>query len=145
MTYNPNNQGIPAVARAASRLTANNTGNTLYKATPVRISTNGLESIDVSNEGQANAIAGIVRADISNLNSGEVISGGLLENISTSASVGDIMYVSKVGDLTNIKPSIGVNSFISGDWVIRVGVIAKNNSNPLQKDLLVNIQIIGEL
>jgi len=145
MTYNPANVGVPAVARSAAKLATNNTGNTVYKATPARISISGIESIDVSNEAEANAIAGIVRSDISDANEGEIVSAGLLENITTSAAIGDIMYVSKVGDLTNIKPSIGVNGFVSGDWIIRVGVIAKNSSNPVLKDLLVNIQIIGEL
>lgn len=145
MTYNPTARGIPSLARAASRLLANNTGNTVAKATPVRLSATGLLPIDVSNESQANAIAGLTKIDITNLSIGEVVSSGILENISTSAGIGDIMYVSKSGDLTNIKPSIGVNSFVTGDWVIRVGAIAKNNDNPVQKDILVNIQIVGEL
>lgn len=146
MTYNPNARGVPAIARSAAKLAMNNTGNTVFRATPVRLDSGGsMRLIDVSDEAEANAIAGVVRSDISDANQGEVVSGGLLENITTSASIGDIMYVSKVGDLTNIKPSIGVNGFDAGDWVIRLGVVAKNNENPLLKDLLVNIQIVGAL
>lgn len=145
MTYNPAARGIPAISRSSARTASNNTGNTVTKATPVRLSNTGLMPIDVSDEGSANSIAGLTRADIDNLGSGEVVSSGILENISTTASIGDIMYVSKLGDLTNVKPSIDVDDFEAGDWVIRVGAIAKNNENPLLKDILVNIQIVGEL
>lgn len=145
MTYNPASRGIPAIARASSRVADNNTGSPVAKASPVRLSNTGMMYINVSLEAEANAIAGLTKADVSNATSGEVISSGLLENIMTSASVGDIMYVSKTGDLTNIKPSIGVNGFVAGDWVIRVGAIAKNHDAPLQLDILVNIQIVGEL
>lgn len=145
MTYNPAARGTPAIARASARIADNNTGNTLAKATPVRLSSVGFMAIDVSDEASANSIAGLTRADITNSSAGEVISSGILENISTSASVGDIMYVSKLGDLTNVKPSIGVGGFLVGDWVIRVGAVAKNNDNPSLKDILVNIQIVGEL
>lgn len=145
MTYNPVARGVPAITRAVARIASNNTGNMVTKATPVRLTNTGFASIDVSIEGEANAIAGLTKDNISDASQGEVISSGVLENISTSASIGDIMYVSKVGDLTNVKPSVGVSGFASGDWVIRVGAVAKNNDNPLQKDILVNIQIIGEL
>ena len=145
MTYNPAARGTPAIARAASRLALNNSGGLVLKATPVRLTPTGMFSIDVSIESEALAIAGLVRADTADTATGEVISGGLLENISTSATIGDIMYVSKLGDLTNVKPSLGVSGYVAGDWVIRAGVVAKNSDNPLLKDLLVNIQIIGEL
>lgn len=145
MTYNPGSFGTPAASRSTSRLVSNGTGSTITKGTPVRASISSVDLIDVSSETQANAIAGIVKSDITNGNQGDIIVTGIIEDITTSASVGDIMYVSKTGDLTNIKPSIGVASFVSGDWVIRVGVIIKNNSNPLLKDLLINIQVVGAL
>jgi hypothetical protein len=55
------------------------------------------------------------------------------------------MYIDKTGNLTDIKPSIGVNSFIAGDFVISVGVIAKNATNPANKDLVISIDVIGQL
>ena len=138
--------GVPSgTSRSVSRASINNTGLTINKATPVRLTPSGLALINVSDEVSANAIAGIMKANIANGDSGDVFNSGVLEDISTSASVGDIMYVSKSGDLTNIKPSDGVNGFVSGDWVIRVGVIAENNDNPSLKDILINIQIIGAL
>lgn len=145
MTYNPNNQGIPTLARAISRLSQNNTGNLILKATPVRLSSSGIAAVDVSVENSANAIAGLTRTNIPDTNSGEIINTGILEDVTTSATIGDIIYVSKTGGLTNIKPSIGINGFLVGDWVIRVGVVVKNNSNPLLKDILVDLQIVGEL
>jgi hypothetical protein len=145
MSYNPANVGTPPLARAASNPEPNNSGGTLAKATPVRITSTGINTIDVSSEAEANAIAGIVRADISDLGTGEVVNNGKIEDITTSAAIGDVLYVDKSGGLTNIKPSVGVNSFVALDWVVRVGVVCKNASNPLLKDLLINLQIIGQL
>jgi len=34
---------------------------------------------------------------------------------------------------------------VSGDWIVRVGVVVKNESNPLLKDLLVNVQVVGSI
>jgi hypothetical protein len=138
--------GVPAgTSRSIARTGYNNTGLTVTKATPVRLTPTGVIAIDVASESSANAIAGLIKADIANANVGDIVNSGIIEDIITSAIVGDIMYVSKSGGLTNLKPSIGVNSFNAGDWVIRVGVIAQNNDNPSLLDILVNIQIIGEL
>ena len=145
MTYNPINRGVPTISRAASRLTANNSGVLIAKATPVRVTSTGLALIDVSVESQVNGVAGLTNDAVSNASQGEVISGGLIEDITTSAAVGEPVYISKTGVITNIKPSVGSGGFVSGDWAIRVGVIAKNNNNPLLKDILVNIQIVGQL
>lgn len=138
--------GVPSgTSRSVSRAATNNTGVTINKATPVRLTPTGLANIDVSDEASANAIAGLMKANIANGDSGDVLNSGVIEDVTTSASIGDIMYVSKSGGLTNIKPSDGVNSFVTGDWVIRVGVVAKNNDNPSLKDILINLQIIGVL
>jgi hypothetical protein len=138
--------GVPSgTSRSIVRAANNNTGSTILKGTPVRITPTGVATIDLSNESSANAVAGIVKADIANAQAGDIINTGIIEDITTLASIGDIMYISKSGGLTNIKPSEGVNGFTFGDWVIRVGVVTKNNDNPLLKDLLVNIQIVGEL
>jgi hypothetical protein len=47
--------------------------------------------------------------------------------------------VSKIGGLTNVPPVVGSNGFLSGDFSIEVGFLAKNLANPLQKDLVVRI------
>jgi hypothetical protein len=138
--------GLPSgTSRSLSRSVTNDTGSTLLKATAVRLTSTGVSTIDVSNEASANAIAGLMKANIANAQVGDVINTGIIDDVTTSASIGDIMYISKSGGLTNIKPSDGVNSFSSGDWVIRVGVIAKNSDNFALKDLMVNIQIVGQL
>lgn len=145
MTYSPLANGVPALARAQSRLVVNATGTAIPKGKPVRLSPTGMQLIDVSDENQANAIAGITRTLINNAGQGELVSGGIIEDIGAIGTVGDVFYVDKAGDLTNVKPSIGINSFVAGDWVIRVGVLASNNVNPVLFDLLVNINIVGAL
>lgn len=124
----------------------NNTGFTLPKLTPVGIDSLGeLDTIDVSNEASAISCSGIVRADILNAASGSVALSGILEDITTSAVFGNVLFVSKSGGVTNVKPTIGGGGFVSGDWVIKLGVISKNQGNPTLKDLLINISIVGQL
>lgn len=143
MTFRPYSQ-LTASGLSDSR--TNNTGVTMAKGTPARINSSGeLDFIDVSVESQALAGVGVVAQSILNNSQGTFLSSGKVEDITTLASFGDLVYVSKTGGLTNSKPSIGVDSFISGDFVIQVGVIAKNEANPLLKDLIINIAIVGQL
>lgn len=150
MTYNPlwvtNNNIQAQQSKRTSRQALNNTASTILKATPVRINAAGnLSSVDPSNEAHIDGFAGLTVEDVAPYTSGEVISIGTITNISTSASFGDAIYLSKTGDLTTTKPSVGVAGFIEGDWAIKIGVIVKNEVNPTQKDLLVNIQFLGQL
>jgi hypothetical protein len=143
MSYRPYTS---LTASGVSDLRPNNTGVTIGKATPVRINTFGeLDFINVSVEAQAMNSAGVVSEDIINGASGAVITSGKISNITTSASFGDVVYVSKTGVLTNTKPSLGVGGFVSGDFIISVGVVAKNTDNPLNKDLVVIIDVVGQL
>lgn len=138
--------GVPSGTSKSIARSANNiTGVTILKTTPVRITSSGVALINVSDETSANAIAGLVKANIANAQAGDVVNTGIIDDITTSAAIGDIMYVSKSGGLTNIKPSDGVNGFAVGDWVIRVGVVTQNGDNPALLDLMVNIQIVGVL
>lgn len=145
MSYSPLASGVPFLARSSARLSNNNTGASLLKGTPVRMSNDGASYIDVSDEIQANSVAGVVRTTLANGAAGEIITGGTIEDITTSYSVGAVVYVDKMGGLTDQKPALGVNSFGPLDWVIRIGVIGKNVNDPNKKDLLVNIQIVGQL
>lgn len=125
----------------------NDSGATLLKLSPVCEDALGsLNVVDVSSEASANACIGVV-SDTSILdgNQGNIISFGRLQNITTSFSFGEVLFVDKVGALTNQKPTIGVNGFVSGDWMVRIGIISRNVDNALQKDLLVNINIVGQL
>lgn len=90
-------------------------------------------------------VAGVASESIANGSSGAFITTGKVTNITTSASFGDVVYVSKTGILTNTKPSIGAGGFIAGDFVVSVGVIAKNADNPSSKDLVVIIDVVGQL
>lgn len=146
MTYSPRTFGKVGAKQEELEALVNDHGSLILKGTPVRITTLGkLEKIDVSNEIQMDAIAGLLKEDLANGATGSIIPSGLLENITSGASLGDILWVSKTGDLTNVKPAIGVNGFLAGDFIIRIGVVAKNLDNPSNKDLLINIDIVGQL
>lgn len=146
MSYNPLAAIPPEAVKANARPGVNSTGSTITKGTPVRITPSGtLALIDPSVESQVDGLAGLVKNNVLDGDSVDVISAGTIENITTTASVGDTVYMSKTGGITNIKPSIGVGGFVAGDWIVRLGVIAKNQTNPLLKDIIVNIQFIGQL
>ena len=126
----------------------NQTGTLLAKGTPVRINNLGyLDIIDPSQEDQALACIGLVVSGIANTASGPVITNGLLTDIGGigSFSYGDVLYLSKAGGVTNTKPSIGSGGFVSGDFVVRLGVVSRNITTPSNKDLIVNVQIVGQL
>ena len=143
MTFRPYNK---ITTSGVSDERSNNTGSVINKATPVRINNSGeLDFIDVSIEADIKGSIGIVKSNISNGAKGAIISSGKVEDITTSAGFGDPMYIDKTGEITNIEPDIGVNSFVAGDFVVAVGVIAKNESNPILKDLIVLIDIRGQL
>lgn len=143
VTYRPYNA---LTASGVSDSRPNNTGVSINKGTPVRMNSSGeLDFIDVSIEAQALSVSGVAAESIPDGSSGVMITSGKVSNITTSAVFGDFMYIDKTGNLTNIKPSIGVNSFVSGDFVVSVGVIAKNSDNPSNKDLVIIIDVIGQL
>lgn len=149
MTYRP---FTVIISQATSSSTTNkstlknNSGLTINALAPVRIDVNGdIDTIDVSVESEALTAIGITESSILNGSSGPVVTTGKIENIVTSFGFGDYIYVSKTGELTNVGPSEGIGGFVAGDFIIRVGVIAKNQSNPLNKDLLVNFNIVGQI
>lgn len=125
----------------------NNSGSSIAELSAIYIDGNGdIDKVDVSNENTITTFIGITQATIANASTGPVALQGRIANITTSFNFGDYVYVSAVpGILTNILPAVGSNGFVSGDFLIRVGVIAKNSSNPLQKDLLIDLEIIGQL
>lgn len=123
----------------------NQSGQNLVKGTPVRIDSNGYAApIDVSVEAEAFAACGVISSGIADAASGDFVTAGIIQNI-TGFNFGDVLYVSKTGDLTATKPSIGVDGFMAGDFVIRVGVVQRNVVTPAQKDLIVNVQVVGQL
>jgi len=148
MSYNPFFSGVKDVPSSQTLETSevNNTGLTISKLTPVRINSSGdMATINVSIEAEALAIAGIASSEINDSDAGSIINSGRVKDITTAAVLGEILYVSKTGQTTNIKPAIGIGGFLADDFVIRLGVVAKNLANPSNKDLLVNISIVGQL
>lgn len=143
MSFRPYNQ-LTASAITDSR--TNNTGVSISKGTPVRINSTGeLDFVNVSVENQILNVAGVSSQTIPNGNAGAFLSSGKVEDVTTTATFGDLVYISKTGTLTEVKPSIGVAGFLAGDFVVSLGVIAKNETNPLLKDLIINIERKGQL
>jgi hypothetical protein len=148
MSFNPNFSGKASAASSQAIHTSesNNSGSTIAKLTPVRIDSVGnMALIDVSIEAQAMSIAGVANADVSDSSSGSIVNSGRISDITTTAALGDVLYVSKTGSVTNVKPAIGVGGFLADDFVLRLGIVAKNPDNGSLKDLLVNISIVGQL
>lgn len=148
MSYNPNATGI--AARASRTLVTgyqNGSGSTISLGSPVSSNTSGqILLTDVSDPVSARAFLGLTNVAIPNAANGSVISGGRIENITNPFTVGDPVYVgSSPGTLTNVKPNAGFDGFVSLDFVIFVGVVVKNEFNPLQKDIQLLTQLIGRL
>lgn len=143
MTYNPFTR--QSANQSTGRFNQNQSGGSIPAGTPVKITSSGIALVDVSLEADIDAFAGVLKETAANNTSGNIISSGSIEKITTSFAVGTMVYISKLGVLTNIKPSTGVNGFGEGDFIVKIGMIAKNNDNPADKDLLVGIQIMGQL
>ena len=105
-----------------------------------------MKGIDVSSEADCLNATGVLQNTTLNNTVGNVTRFGKIENVNALGfNFRDTVWVSKTGTLTNIPPSIGVNGFQVGDFVIRVGQISKNQTNPTNKDLLVFVSLIGQL
>lgn len=144
MSYDPG-ASTPQIARSTARSADNTTGFMIAKFIPVKITASGMDLIDVSSEADIDAFAGVTRSSVSNLATGEIVNSGIVEDTGLSYAAGTRVYVSKSGGVTNTKPDIGVDGFVSGDWVISLGVVALNDSNPALKDVIVFIEVKGQL
>ena len=144
MSYDPN-ASRPMVANSTGTSSTNASGSTIAKAMPVKITADGISLVDVSVEADVDAFAGVTSSLIGDGLSGDVINSGLIQDVGFAFSAGDRVFVSTSGGVTNIKPDIGVNGFTAGDWVISLGVCAKNEGNPSLIDLIVFIEIRGQL
>jgi hypothetical protein len=101
--------------------------------------------VDPSIEAQVLACLGVAKDSVANLASVGIVTSGRLQDVTVSGTFGDSMFISKTGGLTHIKPSIGVNGFVAGDFVVAVGIVVKNETNPLLSDLLINLRVVGQL
>ena len=149
MSYSPFffNQNSRGSSRATQAGFQNGSGSTLAMGVPVSVNTSSqILALDVTNEASVQAIVGLTGVSIPSAATGSVVDNGRLENITTSFAIGDAVYAGKANPLTNIKPDIGdADGFASGDFVIFIGVVVKNEFNPSLKDLKLMISVVGQL
>lgn len=145
-------QAIAALAPSGSSSSAiqgnylNNSGSTLSAMILVWQDTSGgIDQVIPTFEEDVFSIVGLLTAATLNNAQGNVALSGLLKNVTTAFVLGDILYLSRTGALSTTVPDIGVGSFQAGDWVVKVGKITKNSTNGAQKDLKLEIEVIGQL
>jgi hypothetical protein len=138
-------QVVPSSSKLLSDTFTNLTGSTIDSFTVVQSLSGTISPININAEATAKSAFGIATQQILDTATGTVAMNGRLENIITSFNVDDELFVSPSGLLTNIIPSDGNGSFVSGMWSVRVGVLVKNQSNPTLKDLILGIQTMGQI
>jgi len=151
MSYSPYflNRAATGSVKAVGSNFQNASGSTLVKGIPAAINaTSQLIAVDPSVEATVLGLVGLASVDIPNAASGGIQDSGRLEDVTTAVTgfaIGDPLWVSKTGGLTNLKPEIGVGGFTDGDFVIFVGVLVKNEFNVSLKDIKLMISIVGQL
>lgn len=150
MTYDPRTYGktVITVGAVSTELPSrtNASGGALNRTDPVRLDSSGqVQKVDPSVEAQVLALIGVAKDSVANGSLVGIATGGRLENVTVPGSLGDSLYLSKTGTLTNVKPSIGVGGFVAGDFVVFIGISVKNQANPLLTDLMINIRVVGQL
>lgn len=148
MSYSPNSRGgaFKGSSRQMQTGYQNGTGSTMLKGMPVSANSSGqLIPLNVANETTVLAMVGLTAANIPSSASGLVASGGRLEDLSLAYNIGDAIYVGKNATLTNIVPSVGVNGFVLGDFVIFVGVVVKNEFDISKLDIQLMLSVVGQL
>lgn len=150
MSYSPNFRGN--AGKGSSRQTqtgyTNGTGSTITAASAVYSTASGIGKVDVSDINTVEKFAGLVAADLLSAAHGLVVSDGRLENIPIGLgfAVGDPIWVGTVpGSLTKVKPDLANPGWVSGDFVIFVGVVVENEFDPLKQDIQLFKQITGRL
>jgi hypothetical protein len=123
---------------------------TILRGTPVSINALGsLVAVDITDEDSAYAFCGIASVDTLVGGSANVLTAGsVLYDIPAvyglTGQWGKPIFVSHTGDLTMVKPEIGVGGFLSLDFIVSVGVTTKNTSTGTT-DLILNPRIVGRL
>jgi hypothetical protein len=121
---------LPALATSSPFNNAS--GSSIAAYTPVSIDASGqLQAIDVSSEAASFALAGVTTGSIANGTSGNVVTSGILSNITTSYSLGDVLFViNKFKHFTGNYPifSVPVSLFLENSsynyilWVRKVRI-----------------------
>lgn len=124
----------------------NQSGSLIPAFCPVSIDAlGGIKQTNPSIQNDAEKVIGVTMSAISNNSSGYIALAGRLIDVLGIISLGDKVWVAKDGTLTNITPEIGINGFIAGDYVVKIGAVASNNETPTDKDLVLTVQLIGQL
>lgn len=148
MSYSPAFRGNTAQgsSKALASGYQNGTLSTITKGTPVSVGVSGQVSpTDVTNEASVLALVGLMSVNTPSAANGTITDAGRLENITTSFAAGDPVWIAVGGGLTNVKPNIGGGGFLSGHFVVFIGVIVVNEFNALQKDVQLMKFIVGQL
>lgn len=139
---------IPPAAEAGSVkiVYVNSTGSilTALQVISINTGTGNLQLASVSSENTILSGLGLTEAAVPIGDEASIVHKGQIKNVTTSLTYGAV-FLNKDGTLTNTQPNIGINGFIEGDFVLKVGVIIKNKDNPLNKDFIVDFSIVGQL
>ena len=150
MSFSPNFVGSAAKGSVTALQSTYMNGEifTLSQAQPVCVNSSGqMIHVDVTSDIAVSGIIGVIATPggVPTGASGLVMDVGRLENITTAFNIGDAIYINTDGTLMNVRPDIGVQLFVSGCYVVFVGVIVKNQFNNTQKDLKVYMDVVGQL
>lgn len=149
MSYSPLFRGASSKAPARSLQSGyqSGSGSTITKGSPVSVNASGqIILVDVTSETSVGRIVGLAALDIPSAANGQVQGvTGRLEDITTSFAIGDTVWIAKDGSLMNTRPDYGVSGFTSGDFVVFVGVVVKNEFDIMKKDIMVMINVEGQL
>jgi hypothetical protein len=144
VSYNP--QGTGSSTAVVTTYTNASASVAIPQGMAVATNSSGLVvPVDVTSQASVQSMVGYANVRIPTSTAGPVISNGRLQNITTSFTVGNPLWVGVDGNPTNIAPSVGVNGFVSGDFVVFMGVLVENELNPSETDIALFTQVVGTL
>lgn len=126
----------------------NSSGTAIPQGTPVSLTGSGdlIAPTDVTNQSSVSSFVGIAQFRINGSANGPVISNGRLQILTGySFSIGDSIFIGVGGIIQNVRPDYGVTGFSAGDYVYYIGTVVANETTPLDQDLVIMPQLIGEL
>lgn len=140
--YNPQDAG-PSSA-VITPYTNASVSVAIPQAMCVSVNNSGLVTpLNVASQSSVNNLVGYANVRIPASTNGQIISSGRLLNYTTGLTIGTPLYVGTDGNPTNIVPSVGVNGFLSGYYVIFLGVLVANETSGI--DIALFTQVIGTL
>lgn len=151
MTYSPTYFSPQSTGSSESLITnyTNASGTTaIPQAMCCSVNSSGtIVPLDVTSQSSVNGLVGYANARIPASATAGVVSNGRLKLYTNSPAyaLGTALYVGTDGNPTNVVPVIGSNGFVSGDYVIFMGVVVANEVNPSEFDIALFTQVIGTL